>query len=270
MLAAQEAKSLGGLDDAIDVHKRHPTRLDINQRNRWLESPLHVAAWSSAQVVYKLVAAGADREARQEDGQVPLHCTALSSDIEMRREIIDVLCTGGDTGHINVQDSDGRPPLFDFIDDVVCVEKLLGYGAKLDLLDGTGKSVFHHAYMQDKEETLECLLRLLPAESVLVALKDHEGNTALIYALREGSRGCALVLLMHYDVGDMVGGGGWTALHHGVKLGDVEVLESITKHDRFSRGLKTIDGKTAEEVAMEAGTWSGEIKTLLRTHNSVF
>lgn len=215
------------------------------------------------------MAAGADLGARQEDDQVPLHCTALSSDISMRREMIDIFCAGGDVDHINAQDADGRPPLFDFVDDFVCVEKLISYGAEINLLDGTGKSVFHHACIQDKEESLECLLRLLNPGSVMVTLKDHEGNTAFIYALKEKSRGCALILLQLDDVGDMVGEGGWTALHHGAKLGDVEVLESITEHKRFVKGMKTIDGKTAEQVAMEAGTWSGEVKTVLRAHNSI-
>jgi hypothetical protein len=33
--------------------------------------------------------------------------------------------------------------------------------------------------------------------------------------------------------------------------------------------MKTIDGKTAEAVAMEAGTWCGKVKELLKKHNSI-
>ena len=267
--AAAESKVLGGLEDALDVWRRYPDQLNINQRNQWGEAPLHVAAWGSVPNVKILVEAGADRNARQEDGQVPLHCTGMTVKGKARRQIIDLLCTGDDSGQINAQDTDGRPPLFDFLDDASCVQMLLNYGASLDLLDETGRSAFHHTCIQDNKETLEILLRLSRPGSVLVTVKDHEGNSALVLALKNRSRSCALVLLELDDVGDMVGQDGWAAVHHAAKLGDGEVLEAVLHHPRFVRGMKTIDGKTAEEVAMEAGTWCGDIKALLRRHNSI-
>lgn len=66
--AAAESKTLGELDDALDIWRRYPDQLNINQPNHWGEAPLHVAAWGSVQNVKKLVEAGADRHARQEDG----------------------------------------------------------------------------------------------------------------------------------------------------------------------------------------------------------
>ena len=267
--AAAESKSLGGLDDALDIWRRYPDQLNINQLNHWGESALHVAAWGSVENVKKLVEAGADRNVRQQDGQVPLHCTGMTARGKVRRQIIDLLCMGDNGDHINAQDIDGRPPLFDFLDDASCVEMLINYGASLDLLDTTGKSAFHHACMQDNHETLKTLLRLSPPGSVLVTVKDHDGNIALNLALSHRSRCCALVLLELDEVGDIVGQDGWAAIHHAAKLGDCEVLEAVLHYRSYNRGMKTIDGKTAEVVAMEAGTWCGEVKDLLRRYNSI-
>lgn len=266
--AAAESKTLGGLKDALDIWRQYPDQLNINQRNHWGEAPLHVAAWGSVQNVRMLVEAGADRNARQEDGQVPLHCTGMTAKGEVRRQIIELILNGDESSQINTQDTNGRPPLFEFLDDASCVQILVEFGARLDLLDETGKSAFHHACVQDNRETLETLLRLSRPGSVLVTVKDHDGNSALILALKYRSRSCALVLLGLDDVGDMVGQEGWHAVHHAAKLGDSEVLESVLNHRSHTKGMKTIDGKTAEVVAMEAGTWCGEIKTLLRKHNS--
>lgn len=267
--AAAESKTINGLDGALEIWKRFPQQLNINQANRWAETPLHVAAWGSVECVKKLLEAGADRDVRQEDHQVPLHCAGLSQQGEIRRKIVALLC-GGDNGpHINAQDVDGRPPIFDFLDDPVCVEILINHGARLDVLDSSGKSAFHHACIQDESDVVKTLLRLSPPGSVMVTVKDHDGNTALIQALRHGSMDCASALLELDDVGDIVGQDGWAAVHHAAKLGDADVLKAVLQHPSFVKGMKAIDGKTAEVVAMDAGNWCGEVKTLLRKHNSI-
>ena len=267
--AAAESKALDGLAGALEIWKRYPQRLNINQANRWAETPLHVAAWGSVECVRLLLEAGADRNVRQEDGQVPLHCAGLSTQGEIRREIVRLLCAGEIGPHINAQDADGRPPMFDFSDDPKCIEVLINAGARLDLLDISGKSIFHHACIQDENETLKLLLRLSPPDSVMVTVKDHGGNSALIQALLHGSARCAMTLLEFDKVGDMVGQDGWAAVHHAAKLGNADVLEAVLSHSSFVKGMKTIDGKTVEAVAMEAGNWCGKVKELLRKYNSV-
>lgn len=267
--AAAESKTFSGLDDALEIWKRCPDRLDINQPNHWGESPLHIAAWGSVQNVKKLVEAGADRGFRQGDGQVPLHCTGMTARGQIRHDIIDILCAGDNEDYINAQDIDGRPPLFDFVDDPLSVKMLFNYGASLDLLDHDGRSVFHHACIAGYHKTVLMLLELSGPDSVLPTVKDHDGNTALILALSNRKKSCAAVLLELDDVGDMVGQAGWAAIHHATKMGDVKTIESVLHHRSYVAGLKTIDGKTVETVAKEAGTWKGEVRTLLRRHNSI-
>ena len=121
--AAAEAKTSKGLIGALEIWRRFPNELNIEQANRWEETPLHMAACRSLGCVQLLLEAGADSNARQEDQQVPLHCAGLSERGEDRRRVVNLLCAAGsDKGHINAQDVDGRPPIFDFLDDSKCVE----------------------------------------------------------------------------------------------------------------------------------------------------
>jgi len=264
--AAAESKALNGLAEALDIWRRNPRQLNINQANRWGETPLHVASWGSFACVSLLLQAGADRNARQEDGQVPLHCAGLSERGELRRDIVALLCAGDSGPHINAQDVDDRPPIFDFLDDPECMEILISNGARLDLTDNNGKNLFHHACIQNEGEALEMLLRLSPNTAIM---EDRDGNIPLIHALRCGSDECAMALLRLDNVGDVVGQDGWAAVHWAVKWGNADVLETVLMHPSFVRGATTNDGKTIEVVAMETENWCGKVKELVRKYNSV-
>jgi ankyrin repeat protein len=267
--AAAEAMSTSGLAVGLEIHAKHPNRLDINQQNRWAETPLHVAAWGSPACVELLLEAGADRNVRQEDDQIPLHCCGLSSRGEPRRRTLRLMCDAAGGGlDIDACDTDGRSPVFDFLNDVECIELLAERGARLDLVDGAGRGLFHHAAVQGEEAALAALLRLAP-HSRTATSADDGGATPLLCALQHERVACALVLLRREDVGCVAGPGGWTAAHFAARLGDVEVLEAVMGHGSFERGLKTEEGKTVEMVAMEAGTWTGEVRGVIRRYNSI-
>ncbi len=264
--AAVESRTLSGLVGALEVWRRSPHKLNINQANRWAETPLHMAACGSVECVKLLLEAGADPNVRQEDQQVPLHCAGLSTRGDFSRKIVALLCQQ-DGLQINAQDVDGRPPIFDFLDDPECMKLLVDHGARLDLVDNSGKSVFHHACIQDESDALNMLLRL-SSKSALATTKDQDGNSPLLLALRHRSTESAKVLLGLDDVGNTVDQDGWAVVHHAARLGDADLLEVVLSHSSFVRGMKTVDGKTAEVVAMEAGNWYGEVKDLLRRYNS--
>ncbi len=266
--AAAESKIDQGLAGALEIWRRYPDQLNINQANRWAETPLHVAAWCSAACVKLLLEAGADPDAQQEDGQVPLHCAGLSGRGPDRQKIVSLLCGAGSRHHINTQDVDGRPPVFDFIDDVNCLEMLVSHDARLDLYDYSGKNIFHHICIQGESDALRTLLRFAE-DPINATMKDHDGNTPLIEALCHGNIDCALILLELEDVGDIIGKDGWAPVHYAAKIGDVDLLEAILKHPSFIKGMKTIDGKSIDTVAMEAGMWFGEVKALVRKYNSL-
>lgn len=264
--AAAESKALAGLAEALEIWRRHPQQLNINQANRWAETPLHVASWASFGCVNLLLQAGADRNARQEDRQVPLHCAGLSERGEVRRDIVALLCAGDDGPHINAQDVDGRPPIFEFLDDTECMEILINIGAALDLIDVTGKNISHHACIQNEADALGMILHSSP-DSIIKT--DYDGNTPLLLALKNSSKECAMAILILSNVGAIQGQDGWATIHWAVKWGDVDVVEAVLDHSSFVKGAVTDDGKTVEVVAMEAGNWCGAIKDLVRKHNSI-
>lgn len=265
--AASESKTNLGLVGALEVWKRCSDHLNINQVNRWVETPLHVASWSSAACVRVLLEAGADPGPREENGQVPLHCAGLSERSPDRREIVSLLCATDSREHINTQDFDGRPPIFDFLDDAECVELLLQHGARLDLSDNEGDNVFHHVCRQGENHALTILLSHPSTDPSLAAAKCDSGNTPLMEALANQHVECAMALLKLEDVGDIISNEGWAPVHYAAKIGDIDLLRAVLQHSSFSKGTRTMDGKRVSDVAMEAGNWHTEFKKLIREYD---
>jgi ankyrin repeat protein len=269
--AAVESNALQSLAYALEISRCYPEQLGINQPNVWGESPLMMAAQGClVDCVRLLLAAGADRAVRRENQQVALHYAGLSSRGDSRRQTVALLCqnSGHDYSHINAQDEDGRPPLFDFLDDAICVEELIRNGADLNIQDNTGKNVYHHVCVQDESESLKTLIRLCPSTTMLKQ-KDQDGNTPLIEALQHGGTRSAMILLDSNDIGDVYGGDGWAAVHYATKVGDPRLLEKVLQHSSYMKGMRTRDGKTAQVIAMGSGTWCGQVKELLRKYNSL-
>jgi len=263
--SAAESKFDTGLASALNIWRRCSDQLNINQQNRWLETPLHVASWCSAACVQLLLEAGALPGVQQEDGQVPLHCAGLVVSPD-RSSIATLLCGTDDRSHINIQDVDGRPPLFDFLDDPECVKVLLYHGAKLDMVDISGKSGIHHCCYHGYSDTLELLLQNME-DKTSVSTKDINGVTALMEALSRSHVRCALLLLDNEDVGDIIGNEGWAPIHYAAKIGDSGLLEAVLRHSSFIKGMRTMDGKKASEVAMEAGNWTGACMELIKRYD---
>ncbi|KAH8700369.1 ankyrin repeat protein [Talaromyces proteolyticus] len=271
--AAVESNALESLAYSLEIYKRHPKHLNIDQANIWGESALMMAAQRcSVDCVKLLIEAGADRNVRQENQQVALHYAGLSDTGESRRETVALLCKGNGNQtslDIDAQDEDDRPPIFDFLDDLGCMQMLIDHGARLDLFDTSGNNLLHHLCIQGENEQLSSLLQLYTDMNLLLIQKNQDGNTALIEALRHENVDCAVTLLGRKDIGDAVGQDGMAPIHYAAKMGNVTLLKKVLNHSSFVRGLKTHDGKTARVVAMEAGHWRGEIKSLLTQYNAV-
>lgn len=271
--AAVESNALDSLAYSLEIYKRYPKQLDINHANIWGESALIMAAQRcSVDCVRLLIQAGADRDVRQENQQVALHYAGLSDKGDSRRETVALLCKGKDDGtsfDINAQDEDNRPPIFDFLDDIECMRLLIEHGAKLDLYDNAGNSLVHHMCIQGENEPLRSLLQQYNDARLLLGHKNQNGNTALIESLRHEQVECAMTLLEHNDVGEVIGQDGMAPIHYAARMGNLTLLKQVLRHPSFERGLKTHDGKTARVVAMEAGHWRGGVKSLLTEYNAV-
>lgn len=92
-------------------------------------------------------------------------------------------------------------------------------------------------------------------------VRDNNGNTPLIEALSNSRVECAMSLLRLEDVGPQIGKDGWAPIHYAAKIGEPELLRIVCQHSSFKKSAKTLDGKRASMVAMEAGTWNGKLRT---------
>jgi ankyrin repeat protein len=271
--AAVESQFDSGLVAALKIWKRCSDQMSINQVNIWGETAVHVASCLSASCVRLLLDAGADPAVQEENGQVALHFAGLSAQSTERLQVALTLCNTEDKAHINTKDYVGRTPVFEFLDDPACVEVLLQHGAKLEITDDVGRTVFHHACIEGQDTSLQAMLLHSPD---VAGVRDNHGNTPLIEALSNSQIKCAMALLQledegsqegKYNVGPIVGKDGWAPIHYAAKLGDEDLLKAVCQHPSFKKGFKTLDCKRASTVAMEAGTWDGAIKELIREYD---
>ncbi|KAI0976565.1 ankyrin [Xylaria arbuscula] len=262
--AAVESKVDSGLVAALSIWKQCSNQININQVNIWGETAVHVASCLSASCVKMLLDAGADPNVQDENGQVALHFAGLSAQSVERPKIVAVLCNTKETAQLNIKDYNGRSPIFDFLDDVNCVEILLQHGAKVDIIDDCGQNPFHHACIHGENPSLRIMLKIFSDAAVA---RDNNGNTPLIEALSNSHVECAVTLLQLGDVGPQIGKDGWAPIHYAAKIGDPELLIAICQHPSFKKSVKTLDGKRASIIAMEAGNWHGVIKDLILEHD---
>lgn len=265
---ACESKRTDVLSYVLELWKLNKGKLDINKHDRWEETPLHVAASYSEACVRLLLKEGADLNARQENGQVPLHYAYVCKDKGEQLRIVSLLANQQGI-LINSQDEEGRTPVFELLDSPACVRALAEHGADFSISDKSGGTAVHYACMEDKSEALEDLFQLSPDPGAATRLNGN-GNTPLIEACAHKSSCCALTLAKRQDV-ECSGAGkdGWTAVHHAAAWGDADVLEALLTHPSFKRGKETTDNKSTEIIAKESCNWSGRVRELLKTYDSV-
>ena len=267
--AAVESKTDSGLAMALRIRKKFPDELDINQTNCWGETALHVASCISASCVKLLLDAGADANIQDENGSVALHFAASADREVERHKVLEALCKVEDNKHLNTKDFNGRPPLFDYLDDPRCVEALIHHGALVHVSDLDGKNAFHHACTHGEQDTVEMMLKVTNNANHAAA-KDNHGNTPLIHALAGSHGACAISILRQLDhVGPLIGNDGWSPVHYAAKMGNSELLHAVCQHNSFQKSAKTLDGKLAKLVALEAGTWHGRVKELILEYDSL-
>jgi ankyrin repeat protein len=263
---AAESKHPEVLAFVLEIPDYNGQWFDINLKDYWSETPLHVAASRSAECVKQLLGKGADHAARQENQQVPLHYASLVADAEEKHKIVSLLCDVAEVP-VNAQDDQNRTPIFELLNSPDCVQLLISRGADLSIVDKKGRTVLHHACIEDAAESLKILLRSVP--KVLHTQPYPKDNTPISEAFQHKSASCAKLLVEENAIGDFDGKDGWRLVHHAANWGNAGVLETVLKHPSYRRGLHTSQGQSAADVAKAAGTWKpGMAKELLLEYDS--
>ena len=135
-----------------------------------LSTPLHEAAESGdLAAVEALTASGADLEARDSDGQTPLHSAADPAVVEA------LVAAGAD---VEARSTTGRTPLHSASDPAV-IEALVAAGADVEARNNDGQTPLHSAAFRTRDPTV---IEALVAAGADVEARDNDGQTPLHWA----------------------------------------------------------------------------------------
>jgi ankyrin repeat protein len=261
---AAESKRPEIMEFILSIPEDEGEWFDINHQDRWGETPLHVAVAGSSKCVKMLLKKGARRDIRDDAGQVPLHDAGLAKG-EERYGIVDAL--SWDRGdHINAQDNDGRPPIFNVLDTPECVALLLSRGALPTLCDNDGRTAIHHACIEDQVESLKLLLGA--CDTGLATSFDKNRDTPLAKAFESKSTNCIIALLEFDAIGDMEERDGLPLAHRAAQMGNAKVLGAAFNHPTYRKGRRDAQGRTVEQAANDAETCKEEVKDLIHLYES--
>jgi ankyrin repeat protein len=164
--------------------------MDINQKDLWGETPLHIAATRSVRGVLFLIDNGAKVDLVQEEHQTALHFACQAAENDMR-DIVDVL-TQRCPSLIKMKDNSGRTPIFELLRSPGCVKLLLDRGADVNDRDHKSRSLLHEACSRGHPEALEIIMTR--CERKLITGKDDAGLTPLAAAFACSTPESALAL----------------------------------------------------------------------------
>jgi ankyrin repeat protein len=238
----------------------HLQGVDINLPDIWEETPLHVAAGRSPKSVALLLDHGADINARQADGQVPLHYAKFLSGKD-RSDCIKYFLKR-DNPPINVRDVQGKSPIFYLLNSPDCVKLLLDRGADTGISDSEGKTLIHHACADDYPEALELIIDHF--QRGLEARADKEGCTPLQICFQNQRVLCARILMRDTVVSQVKDKNGWSLIHHAVRMGDEIVLRQVLALQDTNMLARTNSGQSAFDISRSMGTFYTIIGEILR------
>jgi ankyrin repeat protein len=145
------------------------------------------AADAQAEVVRRLIAAGADLDRRGEDGFTPLGAAALRGHLAVVRQLVNA---GADPDR---KSANGAPPIVDAVrlDHLAVVDVLLAGGADPTRADRDG----HHALSMAAARGTIGLVRHLLARGLDPDASDGKGRTALFWARLYGRESVVATLI---------------------------------------------------------------------------
>ncbi|MFC1762992.1 ankyrin repeat domain-containing protein [Planctomycetota bacterium] len=256
---------------------------DVNTEYQWGETALHVAAANSHEEIAELlIANGANIDANKPD-YTPLTWAVWNDDVDMTK----ILVTHG--ANVNYKKANDIPAFFYcFLIDggVELAELFVSHGAKLDMKDNGGCTVFQHSVGAGRQDLVEYFLGKgfkAPAfhlaafrgdldlvknfidEGMDVDTKDEYGWTPLYWACSAGQEAVGKYLLDKGAKADATTEGGGTPLHKAAGTGAYRLAELL-----ISKGADVNARANKEKTPLHiaAGAGHSRVVELLVKHGA--
>ncbi|MDR2459371.1 MAG: ankyrin repeat domain-containing protein [Deltaproteobacteria bacterium] len=173
---------------------------NVNAKDDWGETPLHIAAASmfiNSEVVRALINAGANVNARNNYGLTPL--TTLwqpgfesQSKPEERIAVLNILVSAG--ADVNARDTDGRTVLMNAVESfgTSVVNALINAGADVNARDNNGKTplMYISSCSYGSIDEINSVVSILTKAGADLNAKDSNGKSAQSFVNERQSQGC--------------------------------------------------------------------------------
>ncbi|KAJ3015710.1 UNVERIFIED_CONTAM: hypothetical protein HDU68_012614 [Siphonaria sp. JEL0065] len=199
---------------------------------------LHYACiYRRAEIAKILIDFGADCNALDANHWTPLHYAARADDLSVVSLLLNKKVS------LDVPSVDSKQTALHLCSkNREIAEKLMNAGSSCNAQDAQGKSFLHYAVNADEKEIVDLTLS---RENVLIDLKDADGMTPLMWAVKKNSKDCVFRLLAKgADVNARLQDGSYPLMCAQFKESYYEVIEMLLKARSFVNEPKTIDGTT--------------------------
>ena len=180
---AARAGDLDAVNHLITVHMA-----DVNATTSYGDTPLHYATGDGTgvghvPVVSVLIAAGANVNAKEDEGQVPLHQAAIKGNIP----VVSMLIAAG--ADVNARNGYNQTPLHEAAEGgkAVAISALIAAGASVNVKDAGGGTPLHEAARLAVHDHISvAVFSALIVGGADVNAKSNDGETPLRAALSAG------------------------------------------------------------------------------------